>query len=437
VSGRSVGENPARPRILPIVETASERTGLPADPPAARSSDGLDPRAEPTVDLVSDTRAALLRARITYELARLRPVLLTYLGTRLLLIVVALVEGALRHHSFGTEVANWDGKWYRDVALYGYPGHDFHTRTTLGFFPLYPIVMWAGSHLLSTTPDVAGVIIALIGGLVATVLVERLCSGWWGEASGRRAAILFCLFPGSVVFSMDYSEGLLIALAAGCILALQHRKWLLAGSLAGLATAVGPDAAVLIVVCAVSAGLELRRRGWRDPAARNSLFAPLLSVLGIASFGIFLWARTGTPLASLHAQRYGWGERSDPLALVWQAKSLLKQISFTHFNHPTINLNLVVGLIGVIVLVAGLVLLLRRPRLVSVEGLAWTLGIAFLTVISEYVPPNPRMLITAFPVVLVFAHYLKGRRYVALAVANGTLLVFLSALTFVGTTLRP
>lgn len=419
------------------METASERTGLPANPPAAHGSDGLDPRAEVTVDLAIDRRAALLRSRIASQLARLRPVLLAYLGTRVLLIVVALVNEALRHHSFGSELANWDGKWYRDVALYGYPHHDFHTRTTLGFFPLYPIVMWVVSHLLSTTPDVAGVIISLVGGLVATVLVERLCRGWWGEASGRRAAILFCLFPGSVVFSMDYSEGLLIPLAAGCILALQNRRWLLAGILAGLGTAVGPDAAVLIVVCAVSAALELRRRGWSDPAARRSLIAPLLSVLGIAAFGGFLWAWTGTPLASLHAQRYGWGERSDPLALVWQAKSLIKEISFAHFNDPTINLNLVVGLIGVVVLMAGLVLLLRRPRLVSIEGLAWTLGIAFLTVTSEYVPPNPRMLITAFPVVLVFAHHLKGRRYVALAAANTALLAFLSALTFVGITLRP
>jgi hypothetical protein len=419
------------------VETASERTGLPADPAAAHSSDRLDPRAQLTVGSLNGGRAALRRTRIRLELARLRPVLIAYLGTRGLLMIVALANGALRHHSLASELANWDGRWYRDVALYGYPAHALHTRTTLGFFPLYPIAMWFVSHLFSTTPDVAGVIISLIGGLVATVLVERLGSGWWGAAGGRRAAILFCLFPGSVIFSMDYSEGLLIPLAAGCILGLQNRRWLLAGILAGLATAVGPDAAALIVVCVVSAGLELRRRGPGDPVARRSLIAPLLSVLGIAAFGAFLWARTGTPLASLHAQRYGWGERTDPLALVWQAKSLIREISFAHFNHPALNLNLIVGLAGVVVLAIGLVLLLRKPRTVSVEGIVWTLGIAFLTVTSEYVPPNPRMLITAFPVVLVFGYRLKGRRYVALAAANGVLLVVLSALTFVGVTLRP
>ena len=63
---------------------------------------------------------------------------------------------------------------------------------------------------------------------------------------------------------MVYAEGLLLPLAAGCILALQKRRWLLAGSLAAFATATEPEALVLVVVCAVSALLELRRRGFTN-----------------------------------------------------------------------------------------------------------------------------------------------------------------------------
>jgi len=360
-----------------------------------------------------------------------------YVGTRVLLFIVAAADSVLRHHRFATEISQWDGRWYRELTEHGYPAQALHTRTTLGFFPMYPIFMWLLSHALALTPDVAGLIIAMAGGLIATLLVERLASGWWGAAGGRRAAILFCLFPGSVVFSMIYSEGVLIPLAAGCILALERRRWLLAGCLAGVATATGPTALVLIVVCAVAAGIELHRRGWRDRAARTSLLAPLLSLAGVGAFATFLWAWTGTPFATMIAQRYGWGERTNPLALYYQAKSLAGEISFAHFNHPTINLNLVIGLLGAVVLVVGLVLLLRKPRHVSVEGLVWTLGIAFLATTSEFVPPNPRLLITAFPAVIVFAHYLRGRRFAALALANGVLLALLSSLTYVGTTLRP
>jgi len=189
------------------------------------------------------------------------------------------------------------------------------------------------------------------------------------------------------------------------------------------------------VVCAVSALLELRRGGFR--VGRPSLVAPLLSLTGVGAFAIYLWAHTGTPFAYTDAQRYGWNEKADPFALVHLTRSLANEITFSHFNHPTINLNLVVGLAGAIALAILLVLLFKRWRQVSVEALVWTLGIAYLSVTSEFTPPNPRLLITAFPAVIAPAYYLRGSGFTWLAVVNGVLLAGLSALTFVGTTLRP
>ena len=54
-------------------------------------------------------------------------------------------------------------------------------------------------------------------------------------------------------------------------------------------------------------------------------------------------------------------------------------------------------------LVSGLVLLLRRPRLVSLEAIAWAATIGAIAVLSEHVGPNARLLQTAFPAVVVFA----------------------------------
>jgi hypothetical protein len=278
------------------------------------------------------------------------------------------------------------------------------------------------------------VVVAGVGGAIATVLVERLAAGWWGEQAARRVVWIFCLFPGSVVFSMVYAEGIMLPLAAGCLLALQRRRWLLAGVLAGLATAAEPQALVLVVVCAVSAGIELRRHGL---AARRALLAPALAPVGAAAFAIYLWAWTGSPFASLIAQRDGWSERTDALALVHLAEQVGDQISLRHFNHPTIDLNLVVGLGGAIVLIGLLVLVARNWREMSVEAIVYTLGIAWLGMTSEYVPPMPRLLITAFPAIMVLARYLRGRAFTVLLIVNGVALVGLSALTFVGTTLRP
>jgi hypothetical protein len=273
---------------------------------------------------------------------------------------------------------------------------------------------------------------------VATVLAQKLATGWWDEAVGRRAAIFFCLFPGSVVFSMVYAEGIMIPLAMGTILALERRRWVLAGVLAGLATAAEPEGAILIVVCAVSAALEIRRRGWNVRAARRSLLAPLLSMSGIAAFAAFLWAWTGTPYATLIAQHDGWKEKSDPLAFVHLIRMLGDQISFSHFNHPTINLNLVLGIVGGIALLAMLVMMFKARRSMSVEAIVWTLGISWLGLTSSYpFSPNPRVLITAFPAILVVSRYVRGRTWSLLCVASGVSLAGMSALTFIGTTLRP
>ncbi|HTT28187.1 MAG TPA: mannosyltransferase family protein [Solirubrobacteraceae bacterium] len=385
------------------------------------------------------------RDRAGAALRKARFAIGVYLGTRALLLLVAFVNGTLRHHAFTHELSQWDGLWYRMLADHGYPTHVMHVQSTLGFFPLYPLVVWAVSHafvapiahyrILSTT--IAGVIVSGIGGVITTVLVQRLAAGWWGERTGRKAVLIFCLFPGSVVFSMVYAEGVMLALVAGCILALQKRRWVLAGALAAFATATEPEAIVLVVVCVVSALLELRRRGLTNPEALKSLVAPALSVVGVGAFGAFLWIWTGSPFASLIAQRDGWSEKTNVFALGDLANALRREVSFSHFNHPTINLNLVVGLIGAVALIVMLVLVVRNYREMSAEAIVWTFGISWLALTSEYTPPMPRLVITAFPAVIVLARYVHGKWWTALLWFNGVLLVVLSALTFVGTTLRP
>jgi hypothetical protein len=211
----------------------------------------------------------------------------------------------------------------------------------------------------------------------------------------------------------------------------------LAGLLAAFATASEPEAAVLIVVCAVSAAREIYRRGWGDTAARRSLLAPLLAPLGLIGVIAFMWSWTGSPTAYWTTQHYGWRERFDLLALPHLAIRLAHHISFAHFNHPTINLNWPVGLVGAVILIVLLVLMLRIRGTISLEAWLWTLGISFIAVTSEWVPPNPRLLITAFPAVIVPAYYLRRRAFGWLLVANGFLLVVMSAVTFVGVTLRP
>lgn len=396
------------------------------------------PRApEPQPRVGSDTGAAAVTAEPPAPPGRWRrtgwPVAV-YLGSRLLLLAVAAGVAVSTHHNLGAALTQWDGRWYLRLAAHGYPHLVRHGQSTLGFFPLYPLVIRGLSDLLSTPPLPTALVVSFLGGLVAAVELDRLAEPWWGHRTARRAVLAFCLFPGSVVFSMAYSECLAIPLVLGCLLALRSRRWLLAGLLAGAATGAEPVALVMIPVCAVAAARHLRlsrRRdggGWRNRLA--PLLAPALSPWGVGAFAVFLWAWTGTPFAYLTAQRYGWSQQADPLALLSPAVGNSLHHAGTLSRHLA-NFDLWNGLVGAVFLIVALVALVRLRREFGLEALVWAFGVGLFTLWSIRTPPNARMLLVAFPTVIVWARALP-RRFAVFATVEMVLLLAMSVLTFAG-----
>ena len=106
------------------------------------------------------------------------------------------------------------------------------------------------------------------------------------------------------------------------------------------------------------------------------------------------------------------------------------------WRHLTINTNYVAGLIGAAILLLGLILVLRAPR-VPAPSVLWTVGVMALTFTSQETPPNARMLLCAFPAIIVLAQRLRGRWFVAFAVLNSALLLTMSWVSLVGVDLRP
>jgi hypothetical protein len=441
----------AEVNMLPDVRGVRPADGSAADSATAPEAAATEAPAIPASTPARPDRSrvgslASARSWIAIQWALVRWPLGVYFATRLLIYTEAGVETLFRNWTFWGEVSNWDGGWYLAVADKGYATHFLHYQTphdqiTLGFFPLYPLLIWLTAHFGSLHPGwplyrIAGLVIALFTGAIATVLVGRLAAGWWGEKAGRRAVLFFCVFPGSVVFSMVYTEGLMLSLVAGCLLAMQQRRWLLAGVLAAFSTAVGPVAVAIIPACAAAAGLELWRRGWRDRTAWRALIAPAMAPLGLLVFGAYLWIHTGTPFASYEVQHYGWQENSSVLALLWTAEHLVRQMFPAAGGYDVVNTNYIAGLIGAVILLGGLFLLVRRPR-PPLPSIVWALGVAALTFTSTQTPPNARMLLCAFPAIIVFAQRLRGRWFIALIAFNTLLLLSLSWFTFVGVDFRP
>jgi hypothetical protein len=306
--------------------------------------------------------------------------------------------------------------------------------------PLYPMTMWLIAHILPIGDLGAGLAISMIGGGVATVLIGQLAAEWWGEEVARRAVRFWCFFPGTIVFSMVYSEGLTLPLIAGSMLLLQRRRWLWAGVLAGFATAVAPTDLAAVPMCGVAALLELHSRGWRDREARKSLIAPVLATCGAIGFGIYLWIWTGSPLSDYRAQHIEWSESTTPLAIPRVILQVIHQlfVSGVGSHGPGgIDLNDILALLGTAFLIFGFKLLWDHRSRVPPTAWVWTICVSVLALTSAKTPPNPRMLIVAFPLVIVVgkafsdASYRRAMRY------NLLTTIVASPITFVGMWLRP
>jgi hypothetical protein len=91
---------------------------------------------------------------------------------------------------------------------------------------------------------------------------------WARPVVGDRAAVVLVWvwspLPSAVVLSMAYSEVLFVAAAAGCLLGLQRRRWLLAAAAATVGGLTRPTGGALVLAVWVAVAVEMPRS--REPA---------------------------------------------------------------------------------------------------------------------------------------------------------------------------
>lgn len=341
--------------------------------------------------------------------------LLWYLASRLLVLVVAAVVIALRNDfSAGRLLSAWDAGYFLDLIRHGYPGvvplRDGHAAaSSLAFFPLFPMAARVLTVLVRLPPAAAAMVVSLAFGAVSVVLLHHLGRVLTDEKTADRATLLFCFFPGSVVFSIGYSESLMIALALGCLLALLQERWVLAGVAAALATATRPTGVALVAACLWAAAVAVhRRRDWR------ALLAPLLAPLGALSFFAYLRWHTGEPGVWFRVQHEGWRQTFD---FGLNTAKLLGNFVFDPLGDGGRRLESVI-LLGFVLAAVAVFVSRRWPGPVVV----YTLVVVGLSVATTIDVARPRAILAAFPLFLALG--LEARRPVWL----GTLATFTGGL---------
>lgn len=205
----------------------------------------------------------------------------------------------------------WDASWYTAIALHGYQSQG-PEAPSVAFWPLLPLLEAASARLLGVvaphlTPALAvalaGLLVALIASCVGAALVYRLIAEDHGPHAARRAVALLAFAPGAVYLTAPYPEALLLSGVAGCLLALRHERWLLAGA-SGMCAALAQVPGCFLVLPFAWEYLHRRRGrvGW------SALWIALIP-LGPALWLGYLWMLTGDLLAPVTAALTYWPHR--------------------------------------------------------------------------------------------------------------------------------
>jgi len=341
-----------------------------------------------------------------------------YAASRVLTLVVALFAGLARPGTGVTQfLSAWDGGWYLAVVKHGYPSPipeiaGKATESTIGFFPLYPLVVRFASHLLPFSAAVVAIAVSMLCGAAVVLLFHRLAFQFTDPETAERAAILFAFFPGSFVLSMPYTEALMLLLAAVCFLSLFRHQWLLAGLSAALATACRPTGLALAAACAWQAAVAIRqRREWR------SVVAPLLAPTGVLAFFLFLQARTGEFTAWFRVEKEGWKQGPK---LGWSAfRPVVRflEAPFSDRRDAVVAIGLLFALVSL-----GVLLWQRWPGALKI----YTVAILAMSFNARIDAVRPRALLTAFPLIFALAKMSGGRRFAYVLAASAGLLFILT-----------
>ena len=377
------------------------------------------PAAVPRVVVPRLDGGALVRVTGLFFLSRLLVLAVAALSH------VALAQGffAVRTRSWVERFAIWDSNWYLGIVDHGY-SYDPHGQSSAGFYPLYPLLIRAGT-LLGFDARLTGYAVSLAALYVACLLLWRLAARETRSAATAERAVLFLLFcPGTMWFGVVYTESLFLVTAAGCLLAARRGRWLAAGGwgfFAALTRTPGLFLAGFLLVEAVQQFLEFRRAHGRAPGRSWLLRAAAAvagPVAGQAAFLLFLQIRFGDWRAQQKTMAAGWGGVPH-----WPWDALVTQ----WHRIDGIYVDVSMPLLGIVVAAAliGLFTLKRASYAVL------SLGLATLYVVATPGDTMTRYLCTTLPAYLVLAQLAERSRLL-----ETTILVFSVAVMTILTVLR-
>lgn len=215
-----------------------------------------------------------------------RLVVQTWLGTRLLLAVVAVWVMLTEGRTLPEVLNNWDVQHFLSIAQVGYAN-----PADIAFFPGWPLLL----RLFIGLPlYLVGVVLAVLASAAAAAALHRM--------AGPAAAIAWLLAPTAVFTVVPYTESLFCAAAFWAWERAGARRWGQAAALAAVAAGVRVSGVFLVVALAV---LALSQQGaWGERVRRVAWLG--LPTLVVLAYWAYTYTITGSWSGWYHAQAEGW-----------------------------------------------------------------------------------------------------------------------------------
>ncbi|MEO8612028.1 MAG: hypothetical protein ABI690_29295 [Chloroflexota bacterium] len=287
---------------------------------------------------------------------------------------------------FMNRQVSFDSEYYLSIAINGYDDTAVTQMQTRGgtkislnhaFFPFYPALMSlmdAPLGILGMNPiataTLAGVIVSILGTLLAMFSLYILTRDELEESGGIRTAFYLLIFPSGLFLAQVFTEGLFVGLAFGCLALLRYKKIFWAGVLAALATWTRAIGLALMIPLALTWLSTLDWRSIREK--RLDILRPYVPhVLGLVAIFLpvvayLIWNHfLGKPFNTVEEQYFG--HKLFDLKNSFEGwKKLFEGISGGNLQERVYNL---LEVSSVIIAVLACLLTLRRYPGIALFGL--------------------------------------------------------------------
>lgn len=391
----------------PIPAQATPVTVADLDARVARVTRGPDPRRLPP----------WVQALLLFAASR---VLFTFVAHRAADLATPHPGG--RRWTYFEIANNWDGTWYRRIALEGYPAHLPLDATgavapnTWAFYPLFPRLAGAVMRVTGLGWTPAATLLSLACAAAAVVLLRDLLARVAGPRVALWSVALLCFFPSALVLQLPYSESLALLLLVVTFWCLQRDRYLAAVPvilLLGLARPVGvPMAVVLTVHLAREVqGVLGLPRSLAGRALPGPVAAWVAGLVAAVEWPLLVWRGTGVP-SGYTLTMAAWRTPHEVVPVrPWIGAG-------QHF------LGRHVGPVLLALAIGGLVwwLLRRGPALIGTDLTVWCAAYAaYLVAVLDSFSSLPRYLLPLFPMAAILIAVSPARAYrVAVTVAFAT-----------------